>query len=735
MDGDSLVGHMLADRYDILALLGIGGMGAVYRARDRELDEVVALKVIRSEVARDPTALERFRSEVKLARRVTHGNVARTFELGFGDGVMFCTMELVDGESLTERLRRVHKLPVAEAVSIACGLLDGLAAAHEANVIHRDIKPDNVLLARDGRVVVADFGVAAMLASSGEASGTPAYMSPEQACGEPATPASDVYSVGIVLYEALTGRRAFTGHAFQILADKLELERVSAGPDEVPAELGRVIAKATERELTARYQTARELRRALEPWAAKRRVTVVPVESRDDDGITVILIQPHGDDARLHLAQAVHEAVATLLAKQPGLRVLTRARVLGERGAVVVDFTAGAQLAVSVRGSVALALVLPLAADQIATSARATTAAILAAGRPTIATTPIDELVMRARYLLTRDYEHLPEVVKLLEDARALAPDDARVAAALANAHVRAAFFASNAEPNELARAAELARSALAIAPELAESHVAMGHVALHGGDAVASASHYRRAIAWSPYVGEAHEYLGRLLLEAGYVELGLARLEESIASALALTSSIRTRWDIARAYALEQRWNDHDALVAELGAAQGGGRMQSAGRSLLLARFGWWRGDLAPIAALREHPDHRLFERHVVDSLIATFLDGAWASRRDALVAFGLSKATNVRRRNIAAQLTAEAAGFANDVEACNLLVGYAVGEGLFDLHWIDKCPLLECVRGTAAFAASRARVRGRAEAILDAFYGDHAVVADTAIAPSVVP
>ncbi|HEX4454247.1 MAG TPA: protein kinase [Kofleriaceae bacterium] len=723
---DSLVGRMLADRYDVLALLGIGGMGAVYRARDRELDEVVALKVIRSEIARDPSALERFRSEVKLARRVTHGNVARTFELGSADGVLFCTMELVDGESLTERLRRAHKLPVAEAVSIACALLDGLAAAHEANVIHRDIKPDNVLLARDGRVVIADFGVAAMLASGGEASGTPAYMSPEQACGEPATPASDVYSVGIVLYEALTGRHAFTGHALQILAEKLELDRVSPGPDEVPAELGRVIARATERELTARYATARELRRALEPWATKRFATIVPVESHDDDGITVMLIQPHGDDARLHLAQAVHEAVATLLGKQPGLRVLTRAKAPGERGAVVVDFSAGAQLAVSVRGSVALGLVLPLAADQIATSARAATAAILAAGRPAVVTTPIDELVMRARYLLTRDYEHLPEVVKLLEDARVLAPDDARVAAALANAHVRAAFFAPAADPNELARAAELARSALAIAPELAESHVAMGHVELHGGDAVASASHYRRAIARSPYVGEAHEYLGRLLLEAGYVELGLARLEESIASALALTSSIRTRWDIARAYALEQRWNEHDALIAELGATQG------AGRSLLLARFGWWRGDSAPIAALRAEPDHRLFERHVVDAMIATFLDGAWASRRDTLVKFGLSTATNVRRRNIATQLAAEAAGFANDAATCNMLVDYAVGEGLFDLHWIDKCTLLECVRGTAAFTASRACVRGRAEAILDAFYGDHAVVEDTAIAPS---
>jgi eukaryotic-like serine/threonine-protein kinase len=612
-------------------------------------------------------------------------------------------------------------------VSIACGLLDGLAAAHEANVIHRDIKPDNVLLARDGRVVVADFGVAAMLASGGEASGTPAYMSPEQACGEPATPASDVYSVGIVLYEAVTGRRAFTGTAIQILAEKLEIDRVSPGPDEVPAELARVIAKATERELTARYKTARDLRRALEPWAVKRRVTIVPPESHHNDGVTVVLVQPHGDDARLHLAQAVHEEVATLLGKQPGLRILTRAKAPVDRGAIVVEFAAGAQLSVSIRGSVALGLVLPLSAGQIATSARAATAAIIAAGRPATATTPIDELVMRARYLLTRDYEHLPEVVALLEDARSLAPDDARVAAALANARVRAAFFASNADPGELARAAELARVAVRSAPELAESHVAAGHAELHGGDAVASASHYRRAIACSPYFGEAHEYLGRLLLEAGYVDLGLARLEESIASALALTASIRTRWDIARAYALEQRWDEHDALVAELGATQG------AGRSLLLARFGWWRGDDAPIIALRDQPDHRLFEPFVVDAMIATFLDGAYASRRDVLVKFGLSKATNVRRRTLAAQLAAEAAGFANDDATCNMLVGYAVDQGLFDAHWMDKCSLLACVRDTPAFAASHARVRQRAEAILDAFYGDHVIVDDTAIAPSV--
>ncbi|HEY6037227.1 MAG TPA: serine/threonine-protein kinase, partial [Kofleriaceae bacterium] len=221
MSEQDLTGRTLGDRYDILELLGAGGMGAVYRARDRELDELVALKVIRGEFAAVPAIVDRFRSEVKLARRVTHHNVARTFELGYADGVMFCTMELVEGESLTARLRRERRLSVADAVAIATAVCDGLAAAHARDVIHRDIKPDNVLLAGDDRVVVADFGVAAVnVGERAELSGTPAYMAPEQARGEPPTPAADVYALGVVLYEMVTGRRAFTGDVTKILEDK-----------------------------------------------------------------------------------------------------------------------------------------------------------------------------------------------------------------------------------------------------------------------------------------------------------------------------------------------------------------------------------------------------------------------------------------------------------------------------------------------------------------------------------
>src|SRR6185312_296062 len=135
-----LTGKTLANRYDLLALIGTGGMGAVYRARDRALDEVVALQVIRHDLAALPAMAERFRHEVKLARRVTHVNVARTFELGSADGVMFCTMELIDGESLTTRLAARRRLTVNEAVPIAIAMCEALEAAHGAGVIHRDIK-------------------------------------------------------------------------------------------------------------------------------------------------------------------------------------------------------------------------------------------------------------------------------------------------------------------------------------------------------------------------------------------------------------------------------------------------------------------------------------------------------------------------------------------------------------------------------------------------------------------
>lgn len=229
-------GAKVAHRYEIEALLGEGGMGAVYRARDLELDEVIALKTLRAEISSDPSAIERFRREVKLARKVTHPNVARTFDLGACEGFKFITMELIEGVSLASRVE-AGPMSLSEALRVCGDIARGLVAAHSAGVIHRDLKPDNVLLAgasADGpltgqeRVVITDFGIA-RAAEEREGSderataqrgaaltvgglvGTPAYMAPEQLMGETPDGRTDVYALGAVLFELLTARPPFDG--------------------------------------------------------------------------------------------------------------------------------------------------------------------------------------------------------------------------------------------------------------------------------------------------------------------------------------------------------------------------------------------------------------------------------------------------------------------------------------------------------------------------------------------
>ena len=223
----------LAGRYEIVALIGSGGMGTVYRARDLELDEVVALKVLRPELVAAPGILDRFRREAKLARRVTHKNVARVFDIGEHEGEKFLTMELVEGEALSAALSRSGAFPLERALAVGAAIADGLGSAHAAGVVHRDLKPDNVLLARDGRVVVTDFGIARALTdalqgggasnSIGMLVGTPAYMAPEQVEARPEVDArADIYAFGAVLYELFTGNRAWPGDSpFAVAAARL----------------------------------------------------------------------------------------------------------------------------------------------------------------------------------------------------------------------------------------------------------------------------------------------------------------------------------------------------------------------------------------------------------------------------------------------------------------------------------------------------------------------------------
>ncbi len=235
-------GTIVADRYRIASILGSGGMGEVYRADDTKLGQTVALKFLPARLARDPVLLERLHDEVHLGRVIAHPNVCRIYDIVESAGAHFVAMEYVDGEDLSRLPRRIGRLAHDKAVDIARGIAAGLMAAHAKGILHRDLKPANVMIDSSGDARIMDFGLAlAAGEDDGTISGTPAYMAPEQLSGEPATVQSDLYALGLVMYELFTGKRAHSARSMN--------ERVRDITSEIttPSDLIRDIDPAVER--------------------------------------------------------------------------------------------------------------------------------------------------------------------------------------------------------------------------------------------------------------------------------------------------------------------------------------------------------------------------------------------------------------------------------------------------------------------------------------------------------
>src|SRR5438093_10487844 len=254
-------GTLVAGRYRIVSIAGVGGMGVVYRARDEERGVDVAVKVLRQDLGSDQRVLERFRSELRSARQVTHKNVVRLHDIGEHEGMRFLTMDYVEGRSLSEILEREGPMALDRAAGIVRQVAEGLQAAHDKGIVHRDLKPGNILIDAAGNALITDFGVARSLdrdalTRAGAIVGTPDYLSPEQVAGEPVDGRADIYALGIVFFEALSGELPFSGGSqSELLARRLagrprDLKATGVG---APPWVREVLRRCLERSPSRRY--------------------------------------------------------------------------------------------------------------------------------------------------------------------------------------------------------------------------------------------------------------------------------------------------------------------------------------------------------------------------------------------------------------------------------------------------------------------------------------------------
>jgi serine/threonine protein kinase len=265
-------GSTFAGRYQIIEELGEGGMGKVYKVHDTKINEKVALKLVKPEIAKDKKTIERFRNELRLTRKIRHKNVCGMFDLGEEKGAHYITMEFVPGEDLRSLVRRIGQLPIRKSISIAKQICEGLSEAHRLGVVHRDLKSNNIMIDREGNARILDFGIARSLETKGITGtgvmiGTPEYMSPEQVEGREVDQRSDIYSLGVILYEMVTGRVPFAGDTPFIIGMKHKGE-TPQNPEElntqISDDLSRVILRCLEKEKDKRYQSAGEIRSELE---------------------------------------------------------------------------------------------------------------------------------------------------------------------------------------------------------------------------------------------------------------------------------------------------------------------------------------------------------------------------------------------------------------------------------------------------------------------------------------
>ncbi len=749
--------QIIARRYEVLSLLGAGGMGTVYRVRDLELDEEVALKMVRRELLDTPGILDRFRREAKLARRVTHRNVARVFDVGEGEGERFLTMELVVGEPLSALLAREGALDLPRAGAIAADIAAGLASAHAAGVVHRDLKPDNVMLAKDGRVVLTDFGIArAFLDNPGTSDslgmfvGTPAYMAPEQVeCRADVDHRADIYALGALLYEIFTGETAWTGgSAFAIASARL----LRPPPDprarrpDLPGPFAELVLRAMARDPADRPPTVDHVAAALAgltlpaspPPEIPRPITAIPGVPTGGKTVAVLPFHNAGAPEDEYLAEELTDDLIDALSMTSGIKVRPRGAVLPFRGAEADPRDAGRALGVEVvvlgsvrraRGQVKITARVASVGDgfqlwskrfdrpeqdilSINDEVARAIAGALTVDAHAARSGPSDpvavDLYLRARHEYRGFWpDHLRRAIALFEQADVIAPGDPLILSGMAAALARAAFFSGG---RDLERAREVAARAVAAAPELGEAHLSLGLALFHLGEMPAAARALRVAVRKNPGLAEAHVALGRLLVEVGAFSEGIPRLEAALVLDADATAA---RAELMRSHALLGDWDACEEVASRVKTVEG-----AWGHWTLRARFALWRGDPALAKAHLSRMEEGSAAVMRVPLLVRTALEhGKIRDEEPSLSLIATRDEGGSRRRAFLLQVHAEmAAHLEEDARALEAL-RLSAEAGLIDLAWLERCPLFRRIRLSPRYYGVHALVKKRAADILEAY------------------
>lgn len=735
---------ILAGRYLLLGLLGTGGMGTVYRARDLDLSEEIAVKVLRRELVANPSIVARFKQEVRLARRVTHRNVARTFDTGEDGGERFITMEYVDGEALADRLAKQGKLPLGEALDLAGSICAGLAAAHAAGIVHRDLKPENVLVEQNGRVVLTDFGMAltfedaegdTVVDGSNELVGTPVYMAPEQVEGRVDIDArADVYALGAMLYEMVTGERPWRGDtAWAVASARL----LSPPPDpravvpDLPEAVSRVITRAMSKSRDDRYRDIEDMANELSTItlpsgpvslrghrASLPSMPDLPVEI----GTKAVAVLPfayaaaedeiYSEGIMLDLIDAL-AAVEGLRVRGPrassehapqGRDVRAAGQTLGVQA--VIDGSlrrAGGRVQVVARLT-AVVDGFQLWASRIEHAEEDWFALVADIGRGVMGaltvrerTSPIRELVDPARlgdYLDAR-YRllHASSAEALEAIFRLAQSDDGRLIALAAQAGWRRARGEEE-EGGDASRdrTADTAGRAIALAPELATPRLVLARIGLAQGTLVEAARALRESLRLAPGAPEIQALFGRVLALVGRPRQGLTFLD----AALTLEPTLEeASCDALRVRALLGEWGAIERAAAS--------PARSPDHDFMLARLALWHPDPGLAHAVARIPG--LSPRA---AMLASAKRGQ-GGIQGALQAVRASQPNTVEERVESLQIEAEVLASAGDETAALSQIEAASNLGLSDVTWLERCPLLAALGGQLASIA--AEVGRRAE------------------------